>query len=83
MDLNGNTQVKVGDKVIDFKRPFKRITMFDSIKEFTGFDISDMDETALREVCKKLNIVLDPNIGKGKIIDEIFDKLVLVSTLTF
>ena len=72
MDLNGTTQVPVGDKIIDFKRPFKRITMFDSIKEFTGIDISTMNEDQLREVCKQLNIEVAPNIGKGKLIDEIF-----------
>lgn len=72
IDLHGTTEVKVGDKVIDFKRPFKRVTMFDSIKDFTGIDISQMDEAALRDVCKQLHIEVDPNIGKGKLIDEIF-----------
>jgi len=72
LDLNGTTQVPVGDKIIDFKRPFKRITMFDSIKEFTGIDISTMDEAQLREACKSLHITLDDTMGKGKLIDEIF-----------
>jgi lysyl-tRNA synthetase, class II len=72
LDLNGTTQVTVGDKTIDFKRPFKRITMFDSIKEFTGIDISNMDEAQLRDVCKQLHIETDAHMGKGKLIDEIF-----------
>jgi len=72
MDLNGTTQVQVGDKVVDFKRPFKRITMFDSIKEFTGIDISAMDEEGLRGACKQLHIPTDNSMGKGKLIDEIF-----------
>ncbi len=72
MDLNGTTHVQVGEKVIDFKRPFKRVTMFDSIKEFTGIDISEMDEVQLRDVCKQLHIELAPSMGKGKLIDEIF-----------
>lgn len=72
LDLNGTTQVQVGDKVIDFKRPFKRVTMFESIKDFTGFDCSAMDENQLREVCKQLNIPVDNTMGKGKLIDEIF-----------
>jgi lysyl-tRNA synthetase class 2 len=72
LDLNGTTQVQVGDKVVDFKRPFKRITMFDSIKEFTGIDISAMDEEGLRGVCKQLHIATDNSMGKGKLIDEIF-----------
>ncbi len=70
--LNGTTKIEVGDKVIDFKRPFKRITMFDSIKEFTGIDISSMDEDALRDACKQLHIQTDKSMGKGKLIDEIF-----------
>ncbi|MDO9186498.1 MAG: lysine--tRNA ligase [Bacteroidia bacterium] len=72
LDLNGTTQVPAGDKIIDFKRPFKRVTMFESIKEFTGIDISEMDENQLRDVCKELNIELAPSMGKGKLIDEIF-----------
>lgn len=72
LDLNGTTAVPVGDKIIDFKRPFKRITMFDSIKEFTGIDISEMNEEQLRDVCKMLQIEIAPSMGKGKLIDEIF-----------
>jgi len=70
--LHGTTQVPFGDKVIDFTRPFKRVTMTGAIKEFTGIDITGMDETALRDVCKKLGIETDPTMGKGKLIDEIF-----------
>lgn len=72
LELHGKTEVQVGDKIIDFKRPFKRITMFDAIKEHTCIDISEMDETQLREVCKKLHIETDAKMGKGKLIDEIF-----------
>ncbi len=70
--LHGTTQVKLGDKVIDFKRPFKRITMLDSIKEHTGIDINGMDETELFKVCKELGVETEPSMGKGKLIDEIF-----------
>jgi lysyl-tRNA synthetase, class II len=72
MDLYNKTEVTVGDKQIDFKAPFKRITMYDAIKEHTGFDISAMDEAALRDVCKQLNIHVEASMGKGKLIDEIF-----------
>jgi lysyl-tRNA synthetase class 2 len=72
LNLHGTTQVQVGSNVIDFKAPFKRVTMFQSIKDFTGIDISGMDEAELRDVCKKLNIDVASNIGKGKLIDEIF-----------
>lgn len=72
INVNGTTVVPVGDKMIDFKRPFKRITMFDSIKEFTGIDISGMNEAQLRDTCKTLHIDVADNIGKGKLIDEIF-----------
>lgn len=72
MDVNGTTEVKVGDNVINFKAPFRRVTMIDSIKEFTGIDITGMNEEQLRDVCKQLNIEIDDSMGKGKIIDEIF-----------
>ena len=70
--LHSTTQVIFGDQVIDFKRPFRRITMIDAIKEYTGIDINGMDENQLREVCKSLEIELTPSMGKGKLIDEIF-----------
>ena len=72
LDVNGTTEVKVGDNTISFKAPFKRITMIDAIKEHTGIDIADMDEEQLREVCRKLDIEADETMGKGKLIDEIF-----------
>jgi Lysyl-tRNA synthetase (class II) len=70
--LHGTTQVQLGDKVIDFKRPFKRVTMYEAIKEHTGYDISGKTEEELREICKALGIETDPTMGKGKLIDEIF-----------
>ena len=72
LDVNVTTEVKVGDNVISFKAPFKRVTMIDSIKEFTGIDITGMNEDQLRDVCKQLNIEVDESFGKGKLIDEIF-----------
>jgi lysyl-tRNA synthetase class 2 len=72
MDVNGTTELQVGDKTISFKTPFKRVTMIDAIKDHTGIDINGMNEDALREVCKKLHIEADETMGKGKMIDEIF-----------
>ncbi len=72
LDLHGSTEVKVGDNVIDFKRPWKRFTMYEAIQHFTGIDISEMDEATLRETCKKLQVPMDNTMGKGKLIDEIF-----------
>lgn len=74
MDLYGVTELTVGDKKIDFKAPFKRVTMYDAIKEHTGIDISNMNEDQLRDVCKKLNIHTESSMGKGKLIDEIFSE---------
>jgi lysyl-tRNA synthetase, class II len=70
--LLDSTDAPVGNKIISFKAPFKRISIFDAIKENTGLDISVMDERALREVCEQLKIGVPQNIGKGKLIDEIF-----------
>jgi len=70
--LHGTTEVPMGDTILNFKAPFKRISIFDAIKENTGIAIDGMDEAALRDVCKQLNIAVPNNIGKGKLIDEIF-----------
>jgi lysyl-tRNA synthetase class 2 len=70
--LHGTTKVQVGDNIIDFKRPFPRVTMYDAIKEFTGYNIAGKSEKELFEICDKLGIETDPTMGKGKLIDEIF-----------
>lgn len=72
LDLHGTTQVKVGENLIDFKRPWKRYTMFEAIQHFTSVDISKMDEAQLRETCKSLHVPMDDTMGKGKLIDQIF-----------
>lgn len=72
LDVCNTTDVAVGEKTISFKAPFKRISIYDAIKEHTGFDVSEMDEAGLREVCSKLHIQVEASMGKGKLIDEIF-----------
>jgi lysyl-tRNA synthetase class 2 len=72
MDVGNSTEVQVGDKTISFKAPFKRISIYDAIKEHTGFDVSRMNEEQLRSVCQQLHIHVDNTMGKGKLIDEIF-----------
>lgn len=70
--LHGKTNVKIGEHEVDFKAPYRRLTMIDAIKEHTGIDITGMKENQLLQVCKDLNIEIDKTFGKGKIIDEIF-----------
>ncbi len=72
MDLHGTTEVKVGENSINFQRPWKRFTMFEAIQHYTGVDISNMDETQLREAAKNMGVHVDAKLGKGKIIDEMF-----------
>jgi lysyl-tRNA synthetase, class II len=72
IDLHGTTRVKVGENMIDFKRPWKRYTMFEAIEFFTGVDISAMDEQSLRNTCRQLHVPMDDTMGKGKLIDQIF-----------
>ena len=72
MATNGSTFVHADQKQIDFKAPYRRVSMYDAIKEHTGFDISGMDEQQLREVCAQLNIHADKSMGTGKLVDEIF-----------
>lgn len=70
--LHGTTRVTIGEREIDFKRPFRRITMADAIKEYTGYDIAGKNEDELRRICKDLVIEVDDTMGKGKLIDAIF-----------
>ena len=72
MAVNGTTKAKFGEHDIDFKAPYKRITMTDSIKEFTGFDITGKTEDEIRQAAISMGIEVDETMGKGKLIDEIF-----------
>ncbi len=69
-------EIQIGKHTVNFKPPWKRLTMFDAIQEYTGIDISEMDEGALRKAAEKLGLELEPAAGAGKIIDEIFSELV-------
>jgi len=70
--VNGSSKTIFGDHEIDFKAPYARVTMTDAIKNFTGFDISGKTENEIREAAKGMGIEVDPAMGKGKLIDEIF-----------
>ena len=70
--VNGTTKATVEGKEVDFKAPYQRITMYEAIKQYTGFDISTMNEEQVRGVCRQLQIHVDNTMGKGKMIDEIF-----------
>jgi lysyl-tRNA synthetase class 2 len=70
--IHGKTAVKVGDRVIDFAGPYRRLTMYDSIREYAGVDVTELDEVAIRQVCVDLGIQVDNSMGRGKLIDEIF-----------
>tara|TARA_B110001450_G_scaffold34285_1_gene29618 strand:+ start:177 stop:1871 length:1695 start_codon:yes stop_codon:yes gene_type:complete len=70
--VNGTSEATFGEHKIDFKAPYARVTMADSIKHFTGFDITGKTEEDIREAAKSMNIPVDETMGKGKLIDEIF-----------
>ena len=72
VDLHEKTDLKVGEHTISFKKPWKRLTMYEAIEEHTGIDISQMNESELKETAKKLGITIDKSMGRGKLIDEIF-----------
>ena len=72
MDVHGTTEVKFGDKTVDFKAPYARVTMRDAILNFTDFDINGKSVEELRAQCEKLGIETDDTMGKGKLIDEMF-----------
>lgn len=72
MNLHGTTEVKVGENIINFQRPWKRYTMYEAIQHFTGVDISSMNEEHMAEAARKMGVRIDKTMGRGKIIDEIF-----------
>ncbi|HLT53614.1 MAG TPA: lysine--tRNA ligase [Flavobacteriaceae bacterium] len=72
VSVNGTTKATFGKHEIDFKAPYKRVTMADSIKEFTGFDITGKTEEEIRAAAINMGIEVDDTMGKGKLIDEIF-----------
>ncbi|MEX2380529.1 MAG: lysine--tRNA ligase, partial [Vicingaceae bacterium] len=72
LDIHGKAEIQVGENLINFKRPWKRFSMYEAIEHFTGVDISEMDETAVRKTAEKLDVPIDETMGRGKLIDEIF-----------
>jgi len=70
--VNGTSESEISGKNISFKAPFARVPIYEAIREHTGFDVSEMDEAGLRNVCAQLGIDVAPSMGKGKLIDEIF-----------
>jgi lysyl-tRNA synthetase, class II len=72
LDIHGTTEVQVGEHTINFRRPWKRYTMYEAIAHFTGVDITNMDEAAIAATARDLGIKIDASMGRGKLIDEIF-----------
>lgn len=72
--INGKYKFKVNKYLINFKPPYQRINIYDSIKKYTGFNISNMDEKSIKNICIKLNINIKEKIGKGKLIESIFSE---------
>lgn len=76
LDLHGSTEVQVGENRINFARPWKRFTMYEAIQEYTGINISEMDEATMSATAKKLGVAIDKTMGRAKLIDEIFGECV-------
>ena len=70
--VNGTTKVEISGNEVDFTGPYRRLPILDAIKEYAGVDVKGMDEEQLRATCKKLNVEIEPSMGKGKLIDAIF-----------
>lgn len=75
IEIHGTTEVQVGENLINFARPWKRMTMYDAIQHFSKVDVSEMDETTMAEAARKLGVEVDSSMGRGKIIDAIFGDL--------
>ncbi len=74
--IHGTPIVKVGDHEINFEGPYEKLTMYESIQKYTGIDVSEMTEAALKETCESLGIEIDASMGRGKLIDELFSEKV-------
>ncbi|MBK9631727.1 MAG: lysine--tRNA ligase [Saprospiraceae bacterium] len=74
--INGTCESQIGDNLINFRKPYRRLSMFEAIQEYTGFNVEGKSEEELRIFCKSKHIELDDSMGKGKLIDEIFGELV-------
>jgi lysyl-tRNA synthetase, class II len=72
VQANGSSEVVFGENKINFKAPYARVPILEAIKTHTGYDVSQMNEVELREVCRKLDLEVDETMGKGKLIDELF-----------
>ncbi|MBP5721790.1 MAG: lysine--tRNA ligase [Bacteroidales bacterium] len=72
MKVNGTTRVNIGGQEVDFGGSYRRLPILEAIKEYAGVDVKGMDEDELRATCKKLNVEIEPSMGKGKLIDAIF-----------
>ncbi len=72
MAIHGKTKIKIGNDEIEFAGPYEKLSMYDSIKKYTGIDVSKMDETELIATCNNLGIEVDASMGKGKLVDAIF-----------
>ena len=70
--VNGTTEVKIGDNIVNFKAPYRRLPILEAIQEKTGYDLSTMTEDEIRQVAKKYGVEDTEKMGKGKLIDEIF-----------
>ncbi|RAJ37111.1 lysine--tRNA ligase [Pedobacter cryoconitis] len=78
---HGSAIVKVGEHEINFAGPYEKLTMYESIQKYTGIDVSAMTEEQLKETCKSLNIEVDPSMGRGKLVDELFSEKVEASLI--
>ena len=72
IDIHGKAEVQFDSKSINFKAPYERLSLIDAIKKFTSYDISNMNESELRSICKEMSIEVDESMGEGKLIDAIF-----------
>ena len=71
-DVNGKSEIQFGEHTINFKGPYKKISILESIRENTGYDLKDSSESEIFEIAKKISVDVDDTMGKGKLIDEIF-----------
>ncbi len=74
--VNGTTQATVGDKTIEFGGKYARLSIYEGIQQYTGYDVTDLEEAAIRAICHKLRVHTEPSMGRAKLIDELFGETV-------
>lgn len=73
----GTTTINYEGTTIELASPWKRMSMIEAVKEYSGKDFTDVtDLEEARAIAKELNVAIEPSFGIGKIINACFEEYV-------